>query len=68
MHLVASTNQEVPEVQLLATGSEVALAVQVKEQLSKEGFNARVVSMPSWELFEKQPADYKESILPRPLS
>ncbi|MFD6439559.1 transketolase [Peribacillus sp. NPDC060186] len=64
-YVVASTNQEVPEVQLLATGSEVALAVQVKEQLIKEGIHARVVSMPSWELFEKQPAEYKESILPR---
>ncbi|MBX2990989.1 MAG: transketolase [Bacteroidetes bacterium] len=53
-----------PHVLLLATGSEVSLAVKAYEQLSSEGIRARVVSMPSWELFEKQSGEYKESVLP----
>jgi transketolase len=56
-----------PEVLLLATGSEVSLCVAAYEQLKKEGINARVVSMPSWEMFEyhctKHP-EYRESVLP----
>ncbi len=53
-----------PEVLLLATGSEVALCITAYEQLKKEGVHARVVSMPSWELFERQDAAYQESVLP----
>ena len=53
-----------PDVLLLATGSEVALCVAAHEQLAKEGLKSRVVSMPSWELFERQPPDYKEAVLP----
>jgi transketolase len=53
-----------PEVLLLGTGSEVFLCVAAHEQLVKEGIRSRVVSMPSWELFEKQDAAYKESVLP----
>jgi transketolase len=53
-----------PEVLLLATGSEVALCVAAHEQLIKEGIRSRVVSMPSWELFEHQPPEYKEAVLP----
>ncbi|HVA94227.1 MAG TPA: transketolase [Candidatus Dormibacteraeota bacterium] len=53
-----------PDVLLLATGSEVALCVEAFEQLSKEGIQARVVSMPSWELFEKQDQAYRDSVLP----
>ncbi|PYQ23226.1 MAG: transketolase, partial [Acidobacteria bacterium] len=53
-----------PEVLLLATGSEVALCVAAHEQLVKEGIKSRVVSMPSWELFEHQPPEYKEAVLP----
>jgi transketolase len=53
-----------PEVLLLATGSEVALCVAAHEQLGKEGIQSRVVSMPSWELFEHQPPEYKEAVLP----
>ncbi|RPI17273.1 MAG: transketolase [Ignavibacteriae bacterium] len=49
---------------LIATGSEVTLALGVKDKLQEEGINARVVSMPSWELFEKQDDDYKEKVLP----
>jgi transketolase len=53
-----------PEVLLLATGSEVSLCVEAFEQLSKEGIQARVISMPSWELFEKQDQAYRDSVLP----
>ncbi len=53
-----------PEVLLLATGSEVALCVQAFEQLAAEGIRARVVSMPSWELFERQPDAYRASVIP----
>jgi transketolase len=45
---------------LLATGSEVALIMQAQEKLEAEGISTRVVSMPSWELFEAQDAAYKE--------
>jgi transketolase len=53
-----------PEVLLLATGSEVALCVAAHEQLAQEGVKSRVVSMPSWELFERQSPDYREAVLP----
>jgi transketolase len=53
-----------PEVILLATGSEVALCVTAYEQLKSEGIKARVVSMPSWDIFEKQSDDYKKQVLP----
>jgi transketolase len=53
-----------PKVLLLATGSEVSLAMKAHEQLAAQGVTARVVSMPSWELFELQSKEYKESVLP----
>ncbi len=53
-----------PDVLLLATGSEVALCVQAHEQLAVEGIKSRVVSMPSWELFEQQSENYKQSVIP----
>jgi transketolase len=53
-----------PEVMLLASGSEVSLCVNAYEQLAKEGIKARVVSMPSWELFEHQGKEYRDSVLP----
>jgi transketolase len=53
-----------PDVLLLATGSEVSLCVEAYEKLKGEGINARVVSMPSWELFEHQSQEYKDSVLP----
>ncbi len=52
------------DVILIATGSEIALAVEAYEDLSVEGVKARVVSMPSWELFERQPKEYRDSVLP----
>ncbi|MFH1723790.1 MAG: transketolase [Elusimicrobiota bacterium] len=53
-----------PDMILLATGSEVSLALEARETLAAEGIGARVVSMPSWELFEAQPQEYKDSVLP----
>jgi transketolase len=53
-----------PDLILIASGSEVALAVEVRTQLSQQGVQARVVSMPSWELFDAQPQAYRETVLP----
>ena len=53
-----------PEVILIASGSEVSLAVDAHERLVAEGIRSRVVSMPSWEIFEHQSKDYRESVLP----
>ena len=53
-----------PDVILMGTGSEVSLCVEAGEKLNAAGVKARVVSMPSWELFERQDAAYKESVLP----
>jgi len=54
-----------PDVILLASGSEVSLALDSAEQLAGEGINARVVNMCSWELFDEQDAEYQEKVLPR---
>jgi transketolase len=53
-----------PDVILMGTGSEVSLCVDAYEKLKAEGIQARVVSMPSWEIFERQEASYKENVLP----
>jgi transketolase len=53
-----------PEVLLIATGSEVSLCVFAHETLIKEGIRSRVVSMPSWELFDRQPVEYQDAVLP----
>ena len=53
-----------PQVILIGTGSEVSLCLEARQKLVAEGVRARVVSMPSWELFEAQPAEYRESVLP----
>ena len=53
-----------PEVIIIASGSEVSIAVQAHEKLLTEGVRSRVVSMPSWEIFEHQPRAYRESVLP----
>jgi transketolase len=53
-----------PEVILIASGSEVSLAVQAHEKLVVEGIRSRVVSMPSWEIFDHQPQEYRDSVLP----
>jgi transketolase len=53
-----------PDVILIGTGSEVSLCLAAYEQLSAEGVKTRVVSMPCWELFDLQPADYRDAVLP----
>jgi transketolase len=53
-----------PDVILMGTGSELSLCVEAYEKLKSEGINARVVSMPSWELFDKQDSAYKDSVFP----
>jgi len=63
-YILADSADGQPEVILIATGSEVSLAVQAYEALSKDGVKARVVSMPCWELFEEQPVEYREQVLP----
>ena len=56
--------QDKPDVLLLATGSEVSLAMEAAEKLAADGTKAQVVSMPCWKLFERQDAAYKESVIP----
>lgn len=62
---VLSEGSNGPDLILIATGSEVALVMQAQEKLEAEGISTRVVSMPSWELFEKQDEAYKESVFPK---
>ena len=62
-YILTETNQQ-PDVILIATGSEVSLAVSAKEELEREQLSVRVVAMPSRELFDRQDEAYKESILP----
>jgi transketolase len=63
-YVLADATGGKPDVILLGSGSEVGLCAAAYEKLTAEGVKARVVSMPSWELFEKQDAAYKESVLP----
>jgi transketolase len=63
-YVLADAEGGKPDVILMATGSEVHLCVEAYEKLKTEGVKARVVSMPSWELFEAQDAGYKESVFP----
>ncbi len=57
-----------PEIILIGTGSEVALCVEARQQLEKQGVQARVVSFPSWEIFEDQPESYQQSVFPPDIS
>jgi len=63
-YVLADASGGKPEVILLGTGSEVSLCVEAYEKLKAEGVQARVVSMPSWEIFERQDAAYQQSVLP----
>jgi transketolase len=67
-YILADAEDGGPEVLLLGTGSEVHLCVDAYEQLKSEGIKARVVSMPSWELFEQQSENYRESVIPPDLT
>ena len=62
-YILTQTNDQ-PEVILISTGSEVSLAINAKTELEKENVSVRVVAMPSWELFDRQPKEYKELVLP----
>ncbi|MBR2321310.1 MAG: transketolase, partial [Clostridia bacterium] len=64
-YVLADSNKKTPDVILIATGSEVNLAVSAKAELAAKGIDARVVSMPCVEDFEKQSEKYKESVLPK---
>ena len=63
-YILADSKGKRPDVILIASGSEVSVAVEAYEKLMAEGVAARVVSMPSWDLFEKQPQAYKDEVLP----
>jgi transketolase len=63
-YILADAQNSKPEVLLLGTGSEVPLCLEAYERLKADGIQARVVSMPSWELFDDQPQDYRDSVLP----
>ena len=63
-YVLAGAGSGRPDVLLLATGSEVSLAVRARELLAQRGLKARVVSMPSWEIFEEQPQAYRDEVLP----
>src|SRR5690606_9200546 len=62
--ILKDSEGETPDIILMASGSEVELIYEAQEVLKKKGINARVVSMPSWELFEEQSDEYKEKVLP----
>jgi transketolase len=63
-YVMADANAGLPDVILIASGSEVALAVAAHETLASKGIRSRVVSMPSWDIFEHQPDAYREEVLP----
>ena len=64
-YILKDSQKETPDVILMASGSEVELIMGAADELVKKGIDARVVSMPSFELFEAQSAEYKESVLPK---
>ncbi|MBN8251637.1 transketolase [Priestia flexa] len=64
-YVVSKAGKEQADALLLATGSEVSLAVEAQKALEAEGVSVAVVSMPSWDRFEKQSAEYKESVIPK---
>lgn len=63
-YVLADAEGGVPDIILIATGSEVSLALGTRDRLAEEGIRSRVVSMPSWELFEKQSKEYQNQVLP----
>ncbi|MDR9414909.1 MAG: transketolase [Gracilimonas sp.] len=64
-YIFKDSKGEIPDAILIGSGSELQYAVEARELLFKKGVDARVVSMPSWELFEKQGQDYKSSVFPQ---
>ena len=64
-YVAADSSKETPDAIIIASGSEVSLSIEAKEALAKEGIDVRVVSMPCMDIFEKQPLEYKEKVLPK---
>ena len=64
-YVIADSEKSTPDAIIIASGSEVSLAVDAKAELAKTGVDVRVVSMPCMDLFEEQSAEYKESVLPK---
>ncbi|MCC7104895.1 MAG: transketolase [Chloroflexi bacterium] len=64
-YILAEADGGTPDVAIISTGSQVHLALEAREMLARQGVRARVVSMPSWELFDRQPPEYQESVIPR---
>ena len=64
-YIIADASKAVPDAIIMASGSEVELAVNAKAELAKDGIDVRVVSMPCLELFEQQDEAYKEQVLPK---
>jgi transketolase len=63
-YVLADAGDGQPDIILIATGSEVQLALEARQRLAARGIGARVLSMPSWELFEQQPDSYRDEVLP----
>jgi transketolase len=63
-YVLADAPEGKPDLILIASGSEVSLALEARQTLQADGIQARVVSMPSWELFNAQPQAYRDSVLP----
>ena len=64
-YVLEDSTKDVPDAIIIATGSEVSLAVEAKAALAKDGVDVRVVSMPCMDIFEEQSEEYKESVLPK---
>ncbi|AIQ72822.1 transketolase [Paenibacillus odorifer] len=62
-YVVSDSKNGTPQAQLIATGSEVQLAVKAQAALAEEGIDVRVISLPSWDLFEKQDKEYRDSVI-----
>ncbi len=63
-YILVDSEKDTPDIILMASGSEVELVYEAQKVLKEKGIDARVVSMPSWEIFEEQPEEYKEKVLP----
>lgn len=63
-YVIKESEKKIPDIILMATGSEVELIYEASKVLKEKGIDARAISMPSWEVFEKQDEEYRESVLP----
>ena len=63
-YVLADAAGSAPEVILIATGSEVSIALEAHQRLTKDGIRSRIVSLPCWELFDAQPQSYRDAVLP----